>query len=381
MNTDVLFEKLPESLLQPPTHRWDGPQPGLHAQADEQRRYYFSPKTGRLETIVQYGEAGRPEFRVHYKANLNKGEAQLRAHEVQRWNGSDFISEGVVHQDGRVIRTHSLPRTMITEQGEEKVISTDEDGVYITPAGIVVKLEVAGTWFKRPQAVYLGRARHFNPAKPFWMKTNAGEQELAVDRRDVVVDPHGTVFEFTPSGLVAIGELVIPEIEDGELAENGFMEIPHEFFTLHFNPADASTHVEIRDPYIKDFLEGALPTVTGRHPFIHSTVPELADIHGSFVAEQRLRDVERASLELGLVFYALAQEQPRSLHAAFLKAQHVLEDRLWQAISELEKVVGMERHTLVSPAQIRNWIDRAAGHPHEALLELKQSARTHYAAR
>jgi hypothetical protein len=68
------------------------------------------------------------------------------------------------------------------------------------------------------------------------------------------------------------------------------------------------------------------------------------------------------------------------VRACFLKAQHHLEERLWKAIDVFEQKLGKSRHTIVSPQDIRDWIDFAATQPHEALLQLKETAQKKYAA-
>ncbi len=370
MTSETFFEKLSDALLQPPAHAWDGPQPGLSAQADERCRYYFSQNTGRLERIVQHDATGAPAVQVHYRhvdSGEISGQSRARAFEIERWNGDAFVSEGVVAQDGRVIRTHALPRTMLTEHGKQEPIPRESD-IFITPSGEVVRLSSQGTFFASPRAAYLGRATIFNAAHPFVVKTPSGEHELSVDCRDTVIDVEGNVFEFKSEGLVAIGELVIPEL-DHAADQVGTQHLVHDFFTLSL--ADNAVTVDFHDAKINEMLERPLHPIGGRHPFVHDATPELVDIHGSTLGEERLREVERAALELGLVSFALRNETRRPARAAFLKAQHALEDRLWHRIDRLEELVGMARHTLVNPTQIRAWIDRAAEHPHEALLALK----------
>lgn len=380
MTSENILKSLPETLLRPPAHAWDGPQPGLNAQADELCRYYFSQKTGRLESIVQYDDAGTPAMRVRYRARDDKPQP----FEIEQWTGKDFVSRGIINQDGRVIQSHSLPRVMVTEDGEERAIPVDEQGVYITPAGTVVKLVSQGTWLSRPRASYLGRVREFNPLRPFQVKTLAGQHELAVDRHDVVIDLQGYVFEFTTKGLSALGELVIPELA-GTVEPEEILEIPHTLFTLHINSTQVkpqeSVRMDIHDYHANALVNGPLHSVVGRHPFIHKTIPELVDVHGSLVAEQHLRSVERVALELGLVFYALQHEERTQVRAAFLKAQQGLEERLWNAIATFEQSLSVERHTVISVADIRAWIDFASTDPHGAILELKERAQQKYAAR
>lgn len=379
MNTVACLENLPENLLCPPAHAWEGPQPGLHAQADEMRRYYFSQKNGKLESIVQYDAAGTPEIKVRYRVSADDTANKPRPFEVEAWNGSTYISYGLVQQDGRVVRTHSLPRVMLNEHGAETPIPIDEHNVFITPAGMVVRMVNEGSWLRRPKAQYVGRVKEFSPMKPFIVKTAGREYVLEIDRRDVVINPHGYVFEFQARGLCAIGELVIPETGGVSDSPAQTVEVPHELFTLLFHPEQAP-QLNVHDVQFKQVLEGPLHTIVGRHIFLHQAVPELVDLHGGTIAEQRLRDVERAAIELGLVFYAVRNEKRPPFRTVFLKAQHQLEDALWQRVAELERVVGAESHALVNPRSLRAWIEQAAQHPHEALIELKRSATPRYAA-
>lgn len=373
MNTSACFENLPESLLRPPAHAWEGPQPGLHAQADEMRRYYFSQKNGRLESIIQYDGCGAPEIKVRYRFGAGDSISKPRPFEVEQWNGEEYVSYGLVQQDGRVVRSHSLPRVMVNEHGADLAIPVDDNTVFITPAGVVVRLVSQGSWLRQPKAEFLGRVKEFSPLKPFVVKAVGGEHELDVDRRDVVINPYGHVFEFQPRGLTAIGELVVSEMGESSDAAAQTVEVPHDLFTLFFHP-EQSPRVVIRDPQFNELLGGPLHTIVGHHSFLHQSVPELVDIHGSTVAEQRLRDVEQAATELGLVFYALRNEKRASFRAVFLKAQHQLEDALWKRVAELERVIGAEQHSVVNPRTLRAWIEQAAQHPHEALIELKRSA-------
>lgn len=369
VTTATMFENLPDMLLRPPAHAWEGPQPGLSAQADDFCRYYFSDKTGRLDHIIHYGSDGAPDMRVHYQ--LTADAKRVEPCELELWNGSEFVRQ----QNDRGFQSRRLPRVMVGEDGAEKQIPHEQEGVYVTPAGEVVRLESHGTLFKRPRAVYLGRLSGFNALKPFHIKTAAGAQPLMVDRKDVVIDPHGFAFQFTRNGLAALGEICDATPSDDDL-EN--FEIPHELFTLRMSPE--KLYMDIHDRHAQEFLAGPLHAIGGKHPFIRNSVPELVDVHGGTVAESLLRHVERCALELGLVFYAMKHEQRSDVRACFLKAQHSLEENLWKAIDVFEQSLGKSRHTIISPQDIRDWVDFAATQPHEALLQLKETAQKKYAA-
>lgn len=364
-----MFENLPDTLLHPPAHSWEGPQPGLSAQSDDFCRYYFSSKTGRIDHIIHYNSEGSPDLKVYYRAAADS--KNVEPCEVESWNGSEFVRE----QSERNFQVHALPRVMIGDDGAEKKIPVDSPGVYITPAGEVVRLESHGTFFKRPRAVYLGRLTGFNALKPFFLKRAGGREPIAVDRKDVVIDPQGAVFQFTQEGLLMLGE-ICEGIAEPDALEN--FEIPHHLFTLQMK-ADA-THMDIHDPHVQQFLVGPLHAIGGKHLFIRSSVPELVDVHGGDVAERLLRDVERCALELGLVFYAMKHEQRSDVRACFLKAQHALEEKLWKSIDVFEQTLGKSRHTIISPQDIRDWVDFAATDPHGALLQLKETAQKKYAA-
>lgn len=364
-----MFENLPDMLLRPPAHAWEGPQPGLSAQADDFCRYYFSDKTGRLDRIIHYGSDGAPDMRVYYQPAADP--KQVEPCELELWNGSEFVRQ----QHEREFKSCRLPRVMVGDDGLEKKIPHEERGVYVTPAGEVVRLESYGTFFKRPRAVYLGRLSGFNALNPFYIKTTAGTEPIAIDRKDVVIDPEGFVFQFTQNGLVALGEICDTTPSDDAL-EN--FEIPHEIFTLRMTPE--KLHMDIHDRHVQDFIAGPLHAIGGKHPFIRNSVPELVDVHGGLFAENLLRTVERSALELGLIFYAMKHEQRSDVRACFLKAQHVLEEKLWRSIDDFEQSLGKSRHTIVSPQDIRDWIDFAATQPHAALLQLKEMAQKKYAA-
>jgi hypothetical protein len=364
-----MFENLPDMLLHPPAHSWEGPQPGLSAQADDFCRYYFSAKTGRLDHIIHYGSDGTPELRIYYRTVGDS--KKVEPYEIERWNGSEFVHE----LKDRTFQVHELPRVMIGDDGLEKKIPLDAKDVYITPAGEVVRLESRGTFFKRPRAVYLGRLFGFNALKPFVLRRAGNKEPIAIDRKDVVIDPQGAVFQFTRDGLLALGELC-GDSPVSDVLEN--FEIPHQLFTLRMN-ADVA-HMDIHDPHAQQFLAGPLHTIGGKHVFIRSSVPELVDVHGGDVAERLLRNVERSALELGLVFYAMKHEQRSDVRACFLKAQHSLEEKLWKTIDVFEQTLGKSRHTIISPQDIRDWVDFAATEPHGALLQLKEMAQKKYAA-
>ena len=364
-----MFENLPDTLLYPPAHAWEGPQPGLSAQADDFCRYYFSDKNGRLDHIIHYGQDGAPDMRVYYQ--IADDPKQVEPCVLELWNGSEFVRQ--THE--RNFRTHRLPRVMIGDDGSEQMIPAQKQGVYVTPAGEVVQLESFGTFFKRPRAIYLGRLQGFNALNPFYLKTKAGMEPIAIDRKDVVIDPNGFVFQFTRNGLAALGELSDPQQTEDNLDS---FEIPHEYFTLRVTPE--RLHMDIHDRNIQNFIVAPLHVISGKHPFIRNSVPELVDVYGGMVAEKLLRDVERSALELGLVFYAMRHESRQDVRACFLKAQHSLEEKLWKSIDAFEQSLGKSRHTIISPQDIRDWVDFAATQPHEALVHLKETAQKKYAA-
>ncbi|OGH61166.1 MAG: hypothetical protein A2848_02515 [Candidatus Magasanikbacteria bacterium RIFCSPHIGHO2_01_FULL_50_8] len=378
MSSNFVFDNLPEQLLHPPRHAWDGPQPGLSAQSDETRRYYFSEKNGALESIVQYTADGFPEVRVRYRSGLHESSSLPSAFEVEVWRDGSYASAGLVQKDGRVVYTHSLPRVMIDDRGADASIPLDDPEIFITPSGIVVRVVSHGSLFSNPRAQYVGRVKNFSPARPYTVRTVAGEHELEIHRSDVVFNPHGFVFEFKANGLAAIGELVIPECDYMRPDDESTKKIDHDLFTLHYHDRDGAS-VEIRDPSIAEMLDGAPHSVVGRHTFLHQSVPEMVDVHGGDAAERALRAIERSAFELGLIFFALKNEQRPAFRTVFLKAHHALEDALWKRVAEFERVVGADRHTVVNPQQIRAWVELAAQHPHEALLELKRSATPCYA--
>lgn len=376
--SDVLIEFLPDVLLRPPLHTWAGPQPGLHAQADESRRYYFSQKTGALESIVQYNDALLPEVRVRYRSSFGSN-GQPRAFELERWQDGKYESAGLVEQDGRVVQTHSLPRVMLDAHNTERPIDTESGRTFITPAGTVVRLTSEGSLFARPRAEYMGRVKNFAPHRPFRVRAAGTEYDLEAHRQDAVIDPHGFVFEFRPEGLVAIGEIIIPELESDRGDSGNVVRADHDLFTLELRRGEGTARVDVTDEYINDFLEGPLSTIVGRHTFLHQSVPEMVDLHGSDRAERALRDIERRACELGLIFFALRNETRPAHRTAFINAQHILEDALWERVDAFERTLGAARHSVVNPALVRAWVERAAAHPHEALLELKQSVTPRYA--
>ncbi|MCX6780888.1 MAG: hypothetical protein NT003_02095 [Candidatus Magasanikbacteria bacterium] len=384
MNSEIFFEQLPPELMQPPAFMWEGPQPGIQAQADELRRYYFSPKTGKLESIVQYDDEGTPIARVRYRESISNSQNTIRPSEIEAWNGSEFVSHGLVEEGGTVVRAHSLPRTMIDVDGNEKKIPLDNASIFITPAGAVVELESLGSWLHAPTATYIGRVRGFNPLNPFSIRTATGEFELSTDQTDTVISPTGIVFEFNSAGgMDAIGEVVIPEIELGparDAAEGKTIHLPHEMFDIYVAPQENNVRVDIKDEHLRALEAAPLHTIVGAHSFLHDTTPELIDAQGGVAAEEKLREVERGALELGLACYAVRREQRPQYHAAFLKAQHNLEDALWKKISVFESAVGVGQHTVINPALVRAWVERAATNPHEALLELRAAATPRYAA-
>lgn len=375
MTSENVFENLPEKLLCPPAHAWEGPQPGLYAQADEACRYYFSQKTGCLKSIVHYNSSGQPDRKYLYRVESG-GSKKPYIFEIQSWNGAEFISNKILSQDGRTIASHSLPRIMLAEQGVEKPIASALGDVFITAAGEVVRLEQASG---QPRAVYLGRVKGFDPLSPYKVRTLAGVQPIAVDRKDVIISPDGEVFEFSAAGLTFVGELVVPELDIEEEKKEEF-NIGHDFFSIRIVPHENFVRMDIRDPHMREVVEGPVHKISGKHAFIHRSVPELVDVHGSLTAETNLRLVERHALELGLVFFAIKNESNPHNRAAFLKAEQVLEHALWTAIDAFEKSLGADRHTIINAQDIRSWIDFAATNPHEALLELKESAQKMYAA-
>lgn len=374
MTSENLFENLPEKLLCPPAHAWEGPQPGLYAQADEACRYYFSQKTGCLKSIVHYNSNGQPDRKYLYRVESG-GSKKPYIFEIQSWNGREFISNKILSQDGRTIASHSLPRVMLAEQGVEKPIASALGDVFITAAGEVVRLDELS---RQPRAVYLGRVKGFDPLSPYHVRTLAGVQPIAIDRKDVIISPDGEVFEFSAAGLTYVGELVSAELDAA--AEPEEFNIAHDFFSIRIVPHEDFVQMHIHDPHMRELLEGPVHKITGKHVFIHRNVPELVDVHGGTLAETKLRQVERHALELGLVFFAIKNEKNPQNRAAFLKAEHVLERALWAATHDFEKSLGADRHTIINAQDIRDWIDFAAQNPHDALLELKERAQKMYAA-
>lgn len=363
------------ALVRPPKYSWNGPQPGLLEQVDQKHRYVFSAQNNLLDHIINYDSAGRPLARIWYKLDQKSGE--LKVAEIENWQNNRFESTGKIGQNEND-QINALPRYYLDDAGQERPIPTNDSRIFLTPNGTVVRLLSVGSLFRGPKAEYIGRIKGFNPLFPFEVKTPAGTAPIAAHRTDVVIDIKGNVFEFSATGLRAVGELIFDQTEK---TTNATFRAGNEYFDFVLEPAaEQPVSLIIKHPTIQKVVSGPLHIIVGTHAFVHSRVPEMTDINGGTAGEEQLRVIEELVVKIALISHALRQEGLTPAYAALLKALHILEDRLWTATARLEQTVGMERNTLIDMAAVRDWLVAAAADPARAVLVLKNTATPRYVA-
>lgn len=349
-------------LRDPPLHIWDGPQPGMYEQVDEQHRYIFSPTSGFIDSVILYTTNGEQKRRVVFGVEEVAGVTTACVRETSDWDGEKFVP-----LSGRSLRSY------VDGNGKIHAISPQDKNLYITPAGKVIELKKHRLFRRAFHGEYRGRLVGFSPRQPFIFETAFGRAPLAPERADVLIAQDGTVFNFQDKELRRIGEI----IADEKILVSTPVQvvvIQHEFFSA----TSDGTRFDILHPFIQRALALSEHIIVGSHPLIKNQVPELVDMNGSTAGEEQLRVVERAGVVLGLVLRAVRScEQPEML-SALLSLEKESEDKLWHAVANLENLVGYEPHTLVDRAAVRQFVEAVATHPTRGISDLWSAAKPRY---
>lgn len=346
-----------EKLLNPPMHFWSGSQPGQPEQFDSARRYHFSPETGWLERVVVYsGE--QPAWQIHYAIVQKNGSVRPQPQRVDFWKNNIWQ----VHTaDG--LGSWQVMRGI---DGREQAAPLTEKNVFILPDGSVVRLLHLGSWWHKPQAEMLGRLKNFRPSQPFTLITSSGSEAISPTRFDVVIDGNWRAYEINHHGLRLLGKAEPPSTETAE--EEILPEIMAGHVIVSRQP---DWDIKVKHPLAFSLLQKKLPTVAGHHLFVQSHLPEMIDLKGGRVAEETLRVLEALAMQLGLLRHAYHREDlGEGERLVLLKAIMHTEEKLWDAINGLEKILDTETGGAVDRAALRAWLDEARHDPDTALFKL-----------